>query len=120
MTTRPLSHAESVFIEQNPTMPLGELAKALGRDANEIVTLKPAAKTTFEKQVTPIVRNNKRVGVISTARSSAHMDEISGYAPGSTRTTPQPPMVEGVISLTAGTDNDPHCVHVLRSAEKGK
>jgi hypothetical protein len=39
---------------------------------------------------------------------------VMGRLGNTTKHSPPPPMVEGVICTTAGTDADPHCVHVLR------
>jgi hypothetical protein len=112
---RPLSEAERLYIENNATLSLWELAKALNRPVDDVQAQMPAAKTPFEKKVAPIRRNGKTIGTVCTPASSAHMDGVSGYAPGTTRTAQAPPMVEGVICTTAGTDEDPHCVHVLRN-----
>jgi hypothetical protein len=111
---KPLSAAERFYVEQHATMPLVKLARALGRDAKELAGILPAAQTPFEKKVAPIIRCGKRVGVVWSEAAGAHMDHVLGHQPGSTKQAPQPPMVEGVICTTAGTDEDPHCVHVLR------
>ncbi len=111
---KPLSAAERFYVEAHATMPLAELARALGRDPNELARILPAAQTPFEKKVAPIIRGGKRVGVVWSEAAAAHMDDALGHQPGSTKQAAEPPTVNGVIVTTAGTDEDPHCVHVLR------
>jgi hypothetical protein len=113
---KPLSEAERFYLSAHAEMPLGELAKALDRDANELAVLAKAVQmeTSFERKRSPIKRNGRTVGTVSSPQSSAHMSEVLGQSPGSTRTEPKPPMVEGVICTTAGTADDPHCVFTIR------